>query len=141
MHLKLTIYIPVFLFLYSCIPISIRTPNPSWSPPPLLLLPYDPPSCFIHRLQTSITQSFIKLECFLRPFLKLEAMTNLHIHLDPVSDFWKCPKKFFFSSFFLLNFLTSFFDTFGLIGSVKTFSKVLRVGMNVGPYMAYILYI
>ena len=30
---------------------------------------------------------------------------------------------------------------FGLIGSVKTFSKVLAVGMNVGPYMAYILYI
>ena len=29
---------------------------------------------------------------------------------------------------------------FGLIGSVKTFSKVLGVGMNVGPYMAYILY-
>ena len=30
---------------------------------------------------------------------------------------------------------------FGLIGSVKTFSKVLGVGMNVGPFMAYILYI
>ena len=27
---------------------------------------------------------------------------------------------------------------FGLIGSVKTFSKVLGVGMNVGPYMDYI---
>ena len=27
---------------------------------------------------------------------------------------------------------------FGLIGSVKTLSKVLGVGMNVGPYMAYI---
>ena len=30
---------------------------------------------------------------------------------------------------------------FGLIGSIKTFSKVLGVGMNVGPYMAYVLYI
>ena len=30
---------------------------------------------------------------------------------------------------------------FGLIGSIKTFSKVLGVGMKVGPYMAYILYI
>ena len=30
---------------------------------------------------------------------------------------------------------------FGLIRSVKTFSKVLGVGKNVGPYMAYILYI
>ena len=30
---------------------------------------------------------------------------------------------------------------FVLIGSIKTFSKVLEVGMNVGPYMVYILYI
>ena len=29
-----------------------------------------------------------------------------------------------------------FFDTFGLIGSVKLFSKVLRVGMDIAPYMA-----
>ena len=36
----------------------------------LLLLPSSPPSRFLHRLQTSITRSFIKLECFLRPFLK-----------------------------------------------------------------------
>ena len=64
-------------------------------------------------------------------------MTNLHIILDPVSDFWKCPKK----GFKKMHFLTTFCDTFGLIGSVKTFSKVLGVGMNVSPYMAYILYI
>ena len=63
-------------------------------------------------------------------------MTDLLILLDPVSDFWKCPKKGFF-----LHFLTTFFYMFGLIGSVKTFSKVLGVGMNVGPYMAYNLYI
>ena len=67
-------------------------------------------------------------------------MTNLHILSDPVNNFWKCPKKFLFLIIFL-NFLTAFFDMFGLIGSVKTFSKVLGVGMNVGPYMAYILYI
>ena len=30
---------------------------------------------------------------------------------------------------------------FGLTGSVKTVSKVLVVSMNIGPYMAYILYI
>ena len=65
---------------------------------------------------------------------------NLHILSDPVSDFWKRPKKVFFNYFFL-NFLTKFFNTFGLIRSVKSFSKVLGVGMNVGPYMAYILYI
>ena len=35
---------------------------------------------------------------------------------------------------YFLAFLTTFFDMFGLIGSVKTFSKVLEVGMNVGPY-------
>ena len=34
-----------------------------------------------------------------------------------------------------------FVDTFGIIGSIKTFSKVLGVGMNVGPYMAHIFYI
>ena len=27
------------------------------------------------------------------PFYKWEAMMNLHILSDPVSDFWKCPKK------------------------------------------------
>ena len=43
----------------------IRTPNPSWSPSSL---PF-PLSCFLHWLQTSITQSFIKLESFLIPFL------------------------------------------------------------------------
>ena len=59
-------------------------------------------------------------------------MTDLHIFSDPVSDFWKCPKKVFCVAFFYM---------FGLIGSVKTFLKVLGVGMNVGPYMAYILYI
>ena len=32
---------------------------------------------------------------------------NLHIVSDPVSDFWKCPKKFFF--IIVLHFLTTFF--------------------------------
>ena len=66
-------------------------------------------------------------------------MADLHILSDTVSDFWKCPKKGF-KKMILWNFFTTFFwDNFGLIGSVKTFSKVLGVGMNVGPYMAYIL--
>ena len=47
----------------------IRTPNPSWSPPPPPPLPSPSPSRFLHQLQTSITLSFIKLECFLRLFL------------------------------------------------------------------------
>ena len=66
-------------------------------------------------------------------------MTDLLILSDPVSDFWKCPKKGLKNIYW--QFLTIFFYMFGLIGSVKTFSKVLEVGMNVGPYMAYILYI
>ena len=63
---------------------------------------------------------------------------NLHILSDPVSDFWKCPKKGLKKKIFL-HCLTIFFYMFGLIGSIKTFSKVLVVGMNVGPYIAYIL--
>ena len=47
--------------------------NPSKKPSLVLLLPFPspppPPSRFLHRLQTSITWSIIKLECFLRPFL------------------------------------------------------------------------
>ena len=64
-------------------------------------------------------------------------MTDLHIILDPVSNFWKCPKK----GFKKLFFYHVFFDTFGLIRSVKTFSKVPGIGINVGPYMVYVLYI
>ena len=51
--------------------VLIQNPKPELVPssPPLLPSP-PPPSHFLHRLQTSITRSFIKLECFLRPFLK-----------------------------------------------------------------------
>ena len=59
---------------------------------------------------------------------------DLHIPLDPVSDIRKCPKK---GGWYFLPF----FYTFSLIKSIKTFSKVMGVSMNVGPYMAYILYI
>ena len=56
-------------------------------------------------------------------------MINLHILLDPVSDFWKCPEMGFKKLFFAF-FNHIFFYKFGLIGSVKTVSKVLGVGMN-----------
>ena len=62
-------------------------------------------------------------------------MMDLHILLDPVSDFWKCLKRFF------RPFFNHIFDMFGLIRSIKTFSKVQGVSMNIGPYMAYNLYI
>ena len=67
-------------------------------------------------------------------------MTDLLILSDPVSNFWKWPKRVLKKMIFW-HFLTTFFDMFGLIGSIKSFSKVLGVGMNVGPCMAYILYI
>ena len=47
---------------------------------------------------------------------------DLHILLDPVSDFWKCPKKGFKKNDFL-PFFTTFFDIFGLIRSIKNFFK------------------
>ena len=46
---------------------------------------------------------------------------DLHILLDPVSDFWKCPKKGFKN--YLFEFFNHIFLMFGLIGSVKTFQK------------------
>ena len=45
--------------------------------------------------------------------------------------FGSAPKGFFC----LCIFTTFFFYMFGLIGSVKTFSKVIGVGMNLGPYI------
>ena len=36
---------------------------------------------------------FLKLEHFLKPIWKLEAMMDLHLLSDPVTEFWKCPKK------------------------------------------------
>ena len=48
-------------------------------------------------------------------------MTDLLKLSDPVSNFWKCPKKVFFND--LLAFLTTFFDMFSLIRSIKTFFK------------------
>ena len=57
-------------------------------------------------------------------------MPDLHILSDPVSYFLKFPKKVLFNDFFCI-FLTTFFYMFGLIGSVKSFSKVLGVGMNI----------
>ena len=50
--------------------------------------------CFWHCLAilTIKMADFLKLELFLRPSLK----TRSHdILLDPVKDFWKCPKKGF----------------------------------------------
>ena len=55
-------------------------------------------------------------------------MMDMHILSDPVSNFWKCPKKGVYI-FFVVIF-NHIFYMFGLIGYIKTFSKVLGVGMN-----------
>ena len=57
------------MFVHITEPQTRAGPPPSPLPFPSLL-PF-PSSCFfLHQLQTSITQSFVKLEHFLRPFLK-----------------------------------------------------------------------
>ena len=119
-----------------CLFISKRKTEPG---PPLSFFP--PPSRFLHRLQTSITRSFIKLECFLRPFLKTRSHDESAHTFKSSLRFLEVPQKGVLKKLFVCIFFTTFFYMFGLIGSVKTFSKVLGVGMNVGPYMAYILYI
>ena len=119
----------------------LKTLNPSKKPS--LVLPSSsssPPSGFLHRLQTSITRSIIKLECFLRPFLKTRSNDESAHTFKSSLRFLEVPQKGVFKKLFFCIFLPHFLTRFGLIGSVKTFSKVLGVGMNVGPYMAYILY-
>ena len=53
---------------------------------------------------------------------------DLHIFSDPVTDFWKCPKKGFKKYFFCIFFFTK---EGGLIGSMKTQFKHLKFGMVV----------
>ena len=63
-------------------------------------------------------------------------MTDLHILSDQeVAQF------IFIFIIIIFFYCYQIFLMFGLIGSIKTFAKVPGVGMNVGPYVAYILYI
>ena len=73
---------------------------PSSSPPPLRST-----VMFLHRLQTSITRSFIKLECFLRPFLKTRSHEESAHTFGSSIQFLEVPqkgvlKKVFFFAFF-----------------------------------------
>ena len=88
-------------------PIIIRTPNPSWSPP---LPSPPPPSRFLHQLQTSITRSFIKLECFLRPFLKTRSHDESAHTFKSSLQFLEVPQKVFF--FFFFAFFAFFYHIF-----------------------------
>ena len=112
-------------------------PQTQAGPPPLL--PFSVK--FLHQLQTSITQSFIKLECLLKPFLRTRSHDGSTHTFRSSLRFLEVLQKGVKKMIFLAFFNHIFVYMFGLIGSVKTFSKVLGVGINVGPYMAYILYI
>ena len=143
-----TLHVPMYVIhghkcsknVCPCMFIYIQEKNRAWSSPSLLPF-FPPPSRFLHQLQTSITRSFIKLECFLRPFLKTRSHDESAHTFKSSLRFLEVPQKGVLKKLFVCIFFTTFFYMFGLIGSVKTFSKVLGVGMNVGPYMAYILYI
>ena len=75
-------------------------------------------------LFSCISHSFWPSKWLYKLISKLEAMTDLHILSDPVTDFWKCPKRGF--NFFLLAFFTK---VGSLIGSTKTQLKKFKFGM------------
>ena len=113
------------LFWNICLPISSANQNPK---PELvlllLLLPFSSPlSRFLHWLQTSITQSFVKLEHFLRPFLKTRSHDgSAHTFR---SSLWllEVPQKGVKKIIFW-HFLTTFFGTFGLREGLKKIKKL-----------------
>ena len=78
------------------------------------------PSPLLHHIFTStsnINNSFIKLECFLGPFLRPRSHDGSAHTFRSSLRFLEGPKRFFLMIFW--HFLTTFFDMFGLIGSVK----------------------
>ena len=76
----------------------------------------------------------------LRQFLKARSHDGSAHTLGSSLQFLEVPQKGVYKNYFW-HFLPTFLDMFGLIGYIKTFSKVPGVCMNVGPYMTYILYI
>ena len=77
-----------------------QSPKPELVLLPFPSLPFFPsPSHFLHQLQTSITQSFFKLECFLRPFLKTRSHDRSAHTFGPSLQFVKVPQKVFFIYF------------------------------------------
>ena len=72
-----------------------------------------------------------------KPFYKWEAMMNLHILSDPVSDFWKCPEKGFKKKLFTAFFSSEFcrqtratiarHHTCGCSHTMKTTSNVVFI--------------
>ena len=82
----------------------IRIPNPSWSSSSSSPLS----RFFLHQLQTSITQSFVKLEHFLRPFLKTRSHNRSAHTFRSSLWFLKVPQKWVLKNYFL-TFLNHIF--------------------------------
>ena len=76
-----------------------RFPPTTTTPPPPT-----PPSKFSRQLHRALAPKPLNRLSSFTIFYKWEAMMNLHILSDPVSDFWKCPKKGFKKSY-LWSFL------------------------------------
>ena len=124
-----TLHVPMYVIhghkcsknVCPCMFIYIQEKNRAWSPSLLPFFP--PPSRFLHQLQTSITRSFIKLECFLRPFLKTRSHDESAHTFKSSLRFLEVPQKGVLKKLFVCIFFTTFFYMFGLIHPLKLFQK------------------
>ena len=101
---------------------TYQNPKPELVPssPPL---PSSPPSRFLHRLQTSITRSIIKLECFLRPFFKTRSHDESAHTFKSSLRFLEVPQKGVFKKLFFCIFLPHFLTRLVLSDPLKLFQK------------------
>ena len=107
-----------------------------------LLLPFPSPSCFLHRLQTSITLSFIKLEWFLRPFFKTRSHDESAHTFGSSLRFLEVPQKGVLFFFFFLAFLNQIFWHIWSYWSHLNFSKSPRSWHECRPiYGLHFVYI
>ena len=93
------------------------------SPPPLLPSSPPPPSRFLHRLQTSITRSIIKLKCFLRPFLKTRSHDESAHTFKSSLRFLEVPQKGVKKKYFVCIFLPHFLTRLVLSDPLKLFQN------------------
>ena len=111
-----TLHVPMYVIhghkcsknVCPCMFIYIQEKNRAWSSPSLLPF-FPPPSRFLHRLQTSITRSFIKLECFLRPFLKTRSHDKSAHTFKSSLRFLEVPQKRGFKKNICLHFFYHIF--------------------------------
>ena len=112
------------IFVWKIKLIIIQVKNRAWSPslPSPPLLPF-PPSRFLHRLQTSITRSIIKLECFLRPFLKTRSNDESAHTFKSSLRFLEVPQKGVLKKLVFCIFLPHFLTRLVLSDPLKLFQK------------------